>query len=155
MDWKVLREYAGVYQWQPNGFVYLQLWNELSGFDKPSQLVAFDESGEVRVLYPTERDHFFAGLRTHRSAIANLDRVCRASKENGEIVLLLCDGARIPVSRRRRARVTRVLRRSIDHGSKESSPKDKRATIFTGVDLKFSPLGAAYAKRWRTRECGG
>jgi len=61
MDQNVLREYAGVYQWQPNGFVYLQLWNELSGFDKPSQLVSFDESGEVRVLYPTERDHFFAG----------------------------------------------------------------------------------------------
>ncbi len=71
MDQNVLREYAGVYQWQPNGFVYLQLWNELSGFDKPSQLVSFAESGEVRVLYPTERDHFFAGpglLFQHRSS---------------------------------------------------------------------------------------
>ena len=58
---KVLREYCGVYQWEPNAFVYLQLWKEFSGFDKPSQLVAFDESGEVRVLYPTERDQFFAG----------------------------------------------------------------------------------------------
>lgn len=61
MEEQVLREYAGVYQWQRNGFVYLQLWNELSGFDKPGQLVSFDESGEVRVLYPIERDHFFAG----------------------------------------------------------------------------------------------
>ena len=26
---KVLREYAGVYEWGPNAFVYLQIWNEL------------------------------------------------------------------------------------------------------------------------------
>ena len=32
---KVLREYAGVYQWDPNAFVYLQLWNEFIGFDAP------------------------------------------------------------------------------------------------------------------------
>ena len=56
-----LREYTGVYQWEPNAFVYLQLWNEFSGFDKPGQLVAFDESGEIRVLYPTDPDKFFAG----------------------------------------------------------------------------------------------
>ena len=57
----ILREYTGVYQWGPNAFVYLQLWNEFSGFDKPGQLVAFDESGEIRVLYPTDRDSFFVG----------------------------------------------------------------------------------------------
>ena len=56
-----LREYTGVYQWGSNAFVYLQLWNEFTGFTKPSQLVAFDESGEVRTLYPTDRDQFFAG----------------------------------------------------------------------------------------------
>ena len=39
VDEKVLREYAGVYQSAPNAFVYLQLWNEFSGFDKPGQLV--------------------------------------------------------------------------------------------------------------------
>ena len=61
VDEKVLREYAGVYQSAPNSFVYLQLWNEFSGFDKPGQLVSFDESGEIRVLYPTDRDQFFAG----------------------------------------------------------------------------------------------
>jgi pimeloyl-ACP methyl ester carboxylesterase len=61
VDEKVLREYTGVYRWEPNAFVYLQLWNEFVGFDKPSQLVAFDESGEVRTLYPTDRDQFFAG----------------------------------------------------------------------------------------------
>lgn len=60
-DEKHLREYTGVYRWEPNAFVYLQLWNEFSGFAKPSQLVAFDESGEVRTLYPTNPDKFFAG----------------------------------------------------------------------------------------------
>ena len=53
-----LREYAGTYRWDPNAFVYLQMWSELSG---SNQLVAFDESGEVRTLYPTEPDRFFAG----------------------------------------------------------------------------------------------
>jgi pimeloyl-ACP methyl ester carboxylesterase len=57
----LLREYAGVYQWSPEAFVYLQLWNELAG---ANQLVAFDESGEVRTLYPTDRDRFFAGPGT-------------------------------------------------------------------------------------------
>jgi pimeloyl-ACP methyl ester carboxylesterase len=61
VDEKSLREYEGVYQWEPNAFVYLQLWKEMSGFDKPALLTAFDESGEVRTLYPTGRDEFFAG----------------------------------------------------------------------------------------------
>jgi pimeloyl-ACP methyl ester carboxylesterase len=54
----VLREYAGVYQWGPNAFVYLQIWHELTG---TKQLFAFDESGEVRALFPTDQDRFFAG----------------------------------------------------------------------------------------------
>jgi uncharacterized protein len=57
----VLREYAGVYRWESNAFVSLQLWNEFVGFDQPGQLVSFDDSGEVRTLYPTDRDRFFAG----------------------------------------------------------------------------------------------
>jgi len=61
VDENVLREYTGVYRWEPNAFVYLQLWNEFSGFSNPSELVAFDESGQVRTLYPTDRDRFFAG----------------------------------------------------------------------------------------------
>jgi len=61
MDEKALREYTGVYRWEPNAFIYLQLWNEFVGFDKPGQLVSFDESGEVRTLYPIDRDQFFAG----------------------------------------------------------------------------------------------
>jgi len=58
VDEKILREHAGVYQWGPESFVYLQIWSEFSG---KNQLVAFDESGEVRTLYPTEGDRFFTG----------------------------------------------------------------------------------------------
>jgi uncharacterized protein len=57
LDEKALREYAGVYQWGPDAFVYLQMWGE---FPK-HQLGAFDESGELRALYPTDRDAFFTG----------------------------------------------------------------------------------------------
>ena len=60
LDETVLREHTGVYQWGPNAFVYLQMWDEFSGFGKP-QLVAFDESGDVRTLYPTDGNQFFAG----------------------------------------------------------------------------------------------
>jgi len=52
-----LRAYAGVYCWEGLGYVYLQIWNELSG---KNELVAFDETGQVRTLYPTENDRFFA-----------------------------------------------------------------------------------------------
>ena len=61
VDEKILREYTGVYRWAQGGFVYLQMWEEGSGFGKP-MLVAFDESGEVRTLYPTDRDQFFTGI---------------------------------------------------------------------------------------------
>jgi uncharacterized protein len=57
-DEKVLREYVGVYQWGPNALLYLQIWNELTG---TNQLTAFDESGEIRTLYPAGPDRFFAG----------------------------------------------------------------------------------------------
>jgi pimeloyl-ACP methyl ester carboxylesterase len=60
-DESLLREYTGAYRWGPNAFVYLQPWDEFSGFGKPGQLVAFDESGEIRTLYPTDRDKLFAG----------------------------------------------------------------------------------------------
>lgn len=53
-----LRAYEGVYRWGSNDFVYLQIWNEFTG---KSDLVAFDESGDVRVLYPTDQDVFFTG----------------------------------------------------------------------------------------------
>jgi hypothetical protein len=63
-----LREYAGVYQWAPNAFLYLQLWPELTG---TNQLVAFDENGEVRALYLTERDRFFAVLEQGSQLLSN------------------------------------------------------------------------------------
>lgn len=55
---QTIRQYVGTYQWETNEFVYLQMWNEFTGGD---QLVAFDESGEVRTLYPTDDDNFFTG----------------------------------------------------------------------------------------------
>lgn len=57
LDHRLLRDYAGVYQWAANGFTYLQLWNEFG----TNQLVAFDESGDVRALHPTDQDRFFTG----------------------------------------------------------------------------------------------
>jgi len=61
VDEKVLREYTGVYRWEPTAFVYLQMWDEFTGFGTPRQLIAFDESGDIRTLYPTDPDQFFAG----------------------------------------------------------------------------------------------
>ena len=50
-------------------------------------------------------------LRAHRSAIVNVDRVREMTSDQGETLLVLSDGVRVPVSRRRRAQVTRALRR--------------------------------------------
>lgn len=58
IDEAILREYVGVYQWARNSFLYLQIWSELTG---TNQLVAFDETGELRALYPAELDRFFTG----------------------------------------------------------------------------------------------
>ena len=49
-------------------------------------------------------------VRVHRSAIVNIDRVREVRREAGEILLLLRNGACIPVSRRRWAHVTKLLR---------------------------------------------
>ena len=58
LDEASLRPFAGVYQWGPDAFVYLQLWSELAG---KNQLVAFDESGDVRTLYGGADDRFVTG----------------------------------------------------------------------------------------------
>jgi pimeloyl-ACP methyl ester carboxylesterase len=58
---RTLGEYAGVYRWSPDAYTYLQLWDEFAGFGKPRELVAFDESGEVRTLYRVAKDEFSAG----------------------------------------------------------------------------------------------
>ena len=53
-----LRVFTGTYQWGPNAYLYLQIWNEFSG---TPQLVAFDESGKTRSLYPQGNGRFVAG----------------------------------------------------------------------------------------------
>ena len=50
-------------------------------------------------------------VRTHRSAIVNVERVTELRRETGESFLILAGGTRIPISRRRRARIARLLRR--------------------------------------------
>ena len=50
-------------------------------------------------------------IRVHRSAIVNLDHMREVRNENGETWLLLANGTRVPVSRRRRTRVLKLLRR--------------------------------------------
>ena len=58
VDEASLREYAFPYQWDGDGFLYLQVWPELTG---TNQLVAFDETGELRTLFPAAPDRFFTG----------------------------------------------------------------------------------------------
>ena len=49
-------------------------------------------------------------VRAHRSAIVNIDRICELRNQDGETLLVLRNGVRVPVSRRRRLRVTQLLR---------------------------------------------
>jgi hypothetical protein len=58
IDSQSLTKYTGTYEWGPDHFVYLQMWGEFRG---KSDLVAFDESGEVRTLFPAEGGGFIAG----------------------------------------------------------------------------------------------
>jgi len=50
-------------------------------------------------------------LRVHRSAIVNLERIRELRNDGGESVLVLRNGVRVPVSRRRREQVNQILRR--------------------------------------------
>ncbi len=84
VDEKILREYVGTYQWEPNAFVYLQMWSEFTG---KNQLVAFDESGEVRTLYPSDDDRFFAGPGAALPAAIE-SRVEFQRESNGKITAL-------------------------------------------------------------------
>lgn len=49
-------------------------------------------------------------VRAHRGAIVNIDRVRELRGDAGDTVLVLRDGTRVPVSRRRRERVAERLR---------------------------------------------
>jgi pimeloyl-ACP methyl ester carboxylesterase len=98
VDEKVLREYAGAYQWEQDAFLYLQLWNEFTG---KNQLVSFDESGEVRTLFSTDRDRFFTGPGAAVTAPVE-SRVEFQRDASGKITSL---------TSRRGAAATRVARR--------------------------------------------
>jgi pimeloyl-ACP methyl ester carboxylesterase len=58
LDEKTQDEYAGVYRWDDGTYLYLQTWAELTA---TRQLVAFDESGEIRALFAVDRDRFITG----------------------------------------------------------------------------------------------
>lgn len=103
VDEATLRNYAGVYQWEPNGFVYLQLWSEFSG---ANQLVAVDESGEVRILYPMEPDHFFAGPGVAVSDAVE-SRIEFQRDRTGNPVSLTWSRATAPARRARRVNIER------------------------------------------------
>ncbi len=107
LDERVLRQYAGVYQWDANAFLYLQLWNEFTGFANPGQLVAFDESGEVRTLYPTsEDDRFFAG---HGAAVPTTieSRIEFQRDSTGKLVSLSWQRAGVPPRMAQRVEIER------------------------------------------------
>lgn len=68
-------------------------------------------------LYGLERalaDHGF--IRVHRSALVNAEAVTGSARSRQGLELLLTDGRRIPVSRRRRAAVRRALAPSLEAG---------------------------------------
>ena len=50
-------------------------------------------------------------VRAHRSAIVNIHCVREVREEKGETILLLHNGVRVPVSRRRRAQVAKLIRK--------------------------------------------
>jgi dienelactone hydrolase len=58
VDEHALREFTGTYEWARGSFIDLQMWDELGG---TRQLVAIDDTGEIRTLYPDGPDRFFAG----------------------------------------------------------------------------------------------
>ena len=99
IDSASLQEYAGVYQWDPDAFVYLQPWNELAG---THQLGAFDESGEIRTLYPTGPDQFVTGPGAAVSSPVEA-RVAFERDASGTIVAFTWQRANAPPRRAVRA----------------------------------------------------
>src|SRR5205823_6970830 len=99
----VLREYAGVYQWDANAFIYLQLWTE---FSKTNQLIAFDESGDVRTLFPTDRDRFFAGPGAFISSAIE-SHIAFERDDRGRIISLMWQRPGAPARTARRVDIER------------------------------------------------
>ena len=83
VDEQALREYEGVYQWAPNAFMYLQRWRELT---PKVQLTAFDESGDVRTLYPTAAGRFFAGPGA--AVPSSIESTIEFQRDGGRVVSL-------------------------------------------------------------------
>ncbi|MEO5923951.1 MAG: alpha/beta hydrolase [Bryobacteraceae bacterium] len=52
-----LQEYTGVYQTDENRTIFVDLWDGLGS----DELVTISQAGEVRTIYSTDRDKFFAG----------------------------------------------------------------------------------------------
>src|SRR5688500_5498069 len=98
-----LREYAGAYRWDANAFVYLQLWSQHSGSNQP---VAFDEPGEVRTLYPSEPDRFFAGPGAALPDAGESRIECRRD-EGGRIASFTWSRAGAPARTARRVDIER------------------------------------------------
>jgi uncharacterized protein len=80
-----LRQYTGAYEWgDTRSFVYLQIWNELSG---KNTLVAFDESGEVREMNASGQDQFTTGPGAAKHSPVQ-SRVTFQRDASGKIVAL-------------------------------------------------------------------
>ena len=119
-----LSKYVGMYQWGPDHFVYLQMWSELRG---KNDLVAFDESGEVRTLFPAEEGKFVAGPGAAVSDPVE-SRVEFSSDASGRIVSL---------SWQRGSSVARTARR-IENDKREDISFANRGIHLAGT--LFSPL---------------
>lgn len=97
-----------------NGQLLLDL-DEIDWIEADDYYSAIHARGR-RHLIRRSLESFERGLRTahfvraHRRALVNLDRVREVRTESGEMLLVLGDRTRIPVSRRRREEVTRRLR---------------------------------------------
>ena len=120
VDEATLRAYAGVYEWEANAFVYLQLWSELSA---SNQLVAIDESGELRTLYSTEPDRFFAGPGAAVPDVVE-SRIEFQRDPDGKIVSLTWSRADAPVRRARRVDIERREDVRFSNGAKPDAKPD-------------------------------
>jgi len=103
VDEVTLRGYAGVYEWDQQGFLYVQLWSELAG---SNQLTAIDETGEVRTLYSTGPDRFFAGPGAAVSDTIE-SRIEFQRDRDGRAVSLTWSRAGAPARRARRVSTER------------------------------------------------
>jgi two-component system LytT family response regulator len=88
------------------------LWIEADGY-----YAAIHAHGRRHLLRESldslqRRLHAHRFVRTHRSAIVSLASIREFRREGGESAVILRDGTRVPVSRRRRALVASAIRRA-------------------------------------------